>query len=161
MIDNSILQQQARVKTLQLPKHDLITFNGDPLDYWPFMRSFENTVDAKTSDDSVELSSLMQYSGGKVNKILQCCLVMEPKDGYKRALELLKDRFGDDDMIAQAWVNKIVKLPDVKGVENLRDYADVVSCCYETLQSMKFISELENRRSMKMIIEKLPVYLQR
>ena len=160
MINNSILQQQALVKTLQLPKHDLITFNGDPLDYWPFMRSFENTVDAKTSDDSVKLSSLIQYSGGKVKKLLQCCLVMEPKDGYKRALELLKDRFGDDNMIAQAWVNKIVRHPDVKGVENIRDYADVVSCCYETLQSMKFISELENRRSMKMIIEKLPVYLQ-
>ena len=82
---------------------------------------------------------------------------MEPKDGYKRALKLLKDRLGDNDMIAQAWINKIVKHPDVKGVESLRDYADVVFCCYETLRTMKFIiSELENRRSMKMIIEKPP-----
>ena len=45
MLSTTQLQQQSLVNTLQLPKTELMTFSGDPIEYWPFIRAFENTVD--------------------------------------------------------------------------------------------------------------------
>jgi hypothetical protein len=35
----------ALVEAPQIPKTELMTFDGDPLKYWMFVRSFENNVE--------------------------------------------------------------------------------------------------------------------
>ncbi|XP_033111196.1 uncharacterized protein LOC117112236 [Anneissia japonica] len=159
MLKDSKLHQLSLVEALQLPKNELPVFDGDPLKYWSFIRAFDNTVDKKTTDDGAKLMSRIQFCTGKAKKLLQCCLIKEPSDGYLLAKKLLKERFGNNDTIAQAWIDKIVKQPDVKSSLDLQDFADELRGCQETLESMGFLSEMENRRSLCQIAEKLPNYL--
>ena len=95
MVDDTRLHQQSLVEALQLPKAELMLFDGDPLKYWPFIRAFENTVGQETIGDGAKLTRLLQYCSGKAKILLQCCTVKEPSEGYALALRLLKERYGD------------------------------------------------------------------
>lgn len=93
---DSQLQQKLLVDAIQLPKTEMMSFNGDSLKYWTFIRAFEHAVDNKSVDSSAKLLRLMQYCTEKARSVIKCCSVMEPSVGYVRAKTLLKERFGND-----------------------------------------------------------------
>ena len=49
------------INIMQLPKAEHMTFSGDPLDFWMFMRSFDNSIGSAALDDSARLNRLFQY----------------------------------------------------------------------------------------------------
>ena len=159
MMNDTRLHQQSLVDSLHRPKIELMTFDGDPLKYWPFVRTFANAVDSKSDDDGSKLNSLMQYCTGKARSLLECCLVKEPTEGYELAWKLLKERFGNNDVISQAWIAKILDRPKIKDTQGLQTFADELRTCRETLLTMGYLNELETRRSLCQIVEKLPAYL--
>ena len=159
MLNVSKVQQQSLVEAMQMPRCEIMRFDGDPLKYWPFIRSFKTTVDKKTADPGQKLACLMQYCTGAVSRLLQCCLVSEPQRGYQLALKLLEERFGNNFVIANEWVKKITKGPQVKGRTELRLYADDLRCAQETLVAMGQEEELNNSHQLLAIIEKLPQHL--
>ena len=73
------------INIMQLPKTELMTFSGDPLDFWTFLRSFDNSIDSAILDDSAKLNRLFQYCKGEALKVNKCCAVMNPSEGYARA----------------------------------------------------------------------------
>ena len=69
---------------------------------------------------------------------------------------MLKDRFGNEHDISEAWINKIVTRSDIRDNKALRDYADDLRNCRETLNTMGKLSEINTGRSLTQIVEKLP-----
>ena len=65
-------------------------------------------------------------------RVVECCLLMDPKVSYIRARQLLKQRFGDNFRVSNAWVSKVTGGPPVKGSNALQELADELSCCKET-----------------------------
>ncbi|XP_038058753.1 uncharacterized protein LOC119730035 [Patiria miniata] len=161
MLNNSHLQQQSLVETLQLPKTELMSLDGEPVKYWMFIRSFENIVDKETIGDGAKLARLMQYCTGPARKLMQCCAVKEPSEGYRLARKLLQSRFGNAYDISDAWINKIVGRPAVSDNKGLLEFSDELRNCRETLQTMGKLGELNNRQSLAKIIEKLPFDLRK
>ena len=47
-----------------LPKKELPVFDGDPLDYWNFIKSFENSIVNNAASESEKLMYLLQYTSG-------------------------------------------------------------------------------------------------
>ena len=94
LCDESHLLQMINI--MQLPKTELMTFNGDTLEFWMFMRSFDSSIGNASIDDSAKLNRLFQYCKGGVLKVTKCCAVMQPSEGYAKARALLKERFGND-----------------------------------------------------------------
>ena len=45
-----------------LPKKELTIFDGDPLEYWNFIKSFENSITANATSESEKLVYLLQYT---------------------------------------------------------------------------------------------------
>ena len=160
LVEQNQLQQQRLLEVIQMPRAELLTFDGDPLQYWTFMRSFENSVDSTNREDSAKLVRLIQYCAGKAKKVIQCS-VMQPNEGYKRAKELLKERFGNDYTISETWVNKVTEGSSIGPHDKraLRDFADDLKTCKETLMAMGYIHEVNTQRVLVKIVEKLPVYL--
>ncbi|XP_022102055.1 uncharacterized protein LOC110985381 [Acanthaster planci] len=154
-------QQRCMLATMQLPRAELPTFDGNPLQYWTFLRAFENSVDIADIDDSAKLVRLLKYCTGKARKIIECCAIMAPSVGYKRAKALLQERFGSDYVIAEAWVNKVTKGVPLASHDKvgLREYADDLKVCKETLDTMGYIQEIGTQGVMVKLVEKLPGYL--
>ncbi len=71
-----------------------------------------------------KLNCLMQHCTGKAANVIQSCALMDPSQGYSKARSLLQKRFGDDYVIAKAWINKITCGPPSqakqwRGIERL------------------------------------------
>ena len=47
-----IQRQQESTLALTLPQPEVPTFSGNPLEYWTFIRAFENLIESKTSSQS-------------------------------------------------------------------------------------------------------------
>ncbi|XP_046341271.2 uncharacterized protein LOC124122193 [Haliotis rufescens] len=159
---NVWLMQQKILEVVQLPKSELIKFDGDPLRYWMFIRSFETNVAQTSVSSGAKLNRLLNYCTGKALSVIECCSVMDPDEGYMEALSLLKTRFGREHVIANAWVKKISEGPWLRptDVEGLRNYADDLRSGMLTLKAMGKVNEVDNQIRMVKIVSRLPTYLQ-
>ncbi len=107
-------QQHELIETLRLPTSQLMSFSGDPLQYWMFMQSFDHMVGNTSVSHAAKLNRLLQCCTGKAFKVIECCAMMDPVTGYAKARSLLKQRFGNDFRISESWIQKIVDGPAIK-----------------------------------------------
>ena len=75
---------------------------------------------------------------------------------------LLKERFGNDYKISEMWVRKVTEGPVIRYGEGrrLQDMPDDLRSCKETLRAVNKLEEIDTRRSMVKIVERLPQPLQ-
>lgn len=152
----------ALIGALTAPKVDLMTFDGNPINYWTFTRAFEVCVDNVMTDPGAKLARLLHYCVGNAKDVIRFCSVMEPQEGYTEALRTLKERFGNDYLIAETWINKLTDGPQLKPTDNigLRRLADEVLNCERTLHAMNRTNEIDTNRSLMKIVSRLPYHLQ-
>ena len=162
LIHGSQKQQQKLVDAIQMPRTKLQTFDGDPMHYWMFIRNFENNCERESADNTAKLTRLVEYCTGKARKVIEHCVGLDPAVGYVRARKLLRERFGNDFIIAEACIQKITAGGTLKASdrEGLMDLSDELVSCVEMMRSMNKLSELNNQRSLVMIVQRLPPYLQ-
>ena len=86
-----LLQQQKQLMDLlAAPKLEIPMFDGSPMQYFPFVKAFEDNVERVVPDSSARLTRLLQYTTGPAKHLIQCCTMMSSSEGYKRARELLE-----------------------------------------------------------------------
>ena len=121
-----------------LPKKELSVSDGDPLDYWNFITSFENSIINNAASESENLMYLLQYTSGVAKDTIKCFLVMDSSLGYRKARELLEERFGHPFAIASEYVTKSTKGPPLKPSDcaGLLAFADRLKDCEHTLESI-------------------------
>ncbi|XP_038046026.1 uncharacterized protein LOC119720434 [Patiria miniata] len=145
-----------------LPKCELVKFNGDPLDYWVFIQSFDGAVGNTSVGANAKLNRLFQYCEGEALEVIRCCAMMQPDEGYAKARELLRERFGNDYRISETWVRRLTEgqqiMPgDCRAVQKM---ADELRSCTLALKAMDKLDEIDTKRSLALIMKKLPQYLQ-
>ena len=91
-----------------LPKPDISKFDGNPLNYWNFVCSFENSIARNALDDSKRLSYLLQFCMGTAKDAISSCSALDPAVGYQTARALLEERFGHPYKIATAHLNRVI-----------------------------------------------------
>lgn len=65
-----LLAQQNKLSlSLTLPSSEVQVFDGDPANYYNFVRPFTNLIEAKTTDSKMRLHYLVQYTCGDVSPI--------------------------------------------------------------------------------------------
>lgn len=61
-----------------LPKPELNKFDGNLLEFWNFMRSFNNNIEKNASDEGEKLTFLLQYCIGAAKVAIKSCVTMDP-----------------------------------------------------------------------------------
>ena len=148
------------MEVMSLPKTELSTFNGDPTEYWHFMTSFEEAVDSKSISDTAKLNQLLHLCKGDAHEAIKCCAVGSRPDRYQHAKKILKDRFGDEHLIACKWLSTLTDGPALKRGDGrgLQKMADNMNSCSVTLEAMGKLSEMDNKACMRALVERLPPY---
>ena len=149
-------QQAQLIGALQAPKVAIPPFNGDPLMYAQFIRAYEDNVEKVVHDNAARLARLVQLCSGEAARVVNCCLLMPADQGYPRARQLLKQRFGDDYTIVNLWVSRLTE----GRMNGLREYADDLRSCLETLTAMDAAQEMDTMGNLAKVVGKLPNYLQ-
>lgn len=154
--------QRQMLDVIGLPKTSLVTFDGNPLEYWSFINAFDCCVGRTRVDDGAKLNRLLEYCKGKAAKVLRPCCLMKPEEGYIKARQLLKERFGNEYKIAESWVKKITEGAPIKpnSSDDLQDLADDVRGCIEALRAMNKIEDIDSRGGMLKVLSRIPLYLQ-
>lgn len=154
--------QRQLLDVISLPKTSLMTFDGNPLDYWVFMNAFDSSVGQSSVSDGVKLNRLLEYCTGKAAQVVKPCIMMNASKGYLHARKLLKERFGNNYMISEAWIKKITEGTSIRpnNAQAIRDLADDVTACMEALRAMDMLAEIDSRCRMVKIVSRLPFYLQ-
>src|SRR5208282_4430202 len=144
LISDGQKQQRELIDAVCLPAAQLIPYDGDPLKYWTFTRSFDNSVANCSVDDGVKLTRLIHFCVGKARKVIECCSIMEPVSGYNRARQILSERYGDKFVIAESWIRKITDNRVIKPAERdlMLEFSEDLNCCYETLSAMGYEAEI-------------------
>ena len=144
-----------------LPKKELTTFDGDPLEYWNFIKSFENSIVNNAASESEKLMYLLQYTSGVAKDTIKCCLVMDSSLGYQRARTLLEERFGHPFTIASKYVTKLTEGPPLKPSDRagLLAFADQLKDCEHTLESIGYLDEINSADNLRRIVQRLPFHL--
>ena len=140
-----------------LPKPDIGKFDGNPLDYWNFVRSFDNSIAKNASDDGERLSYLLQYCTRGARDTIKSCLALNSAVGYRTARTLLEERFGHPYKIAAAHLNRITRGAPLKPDDQRRllTFADQLN----VLESIAYMDEINSADNLRNVIERLPFHL--
>ena len=163
------MSQQANVteylvknhKAALLPDLTISTFQGDPLEYNTFIRSIEHGIESRTDDNRDRLQFLLQYTSGPPHELVKSCIHMEPSAGYDRAKKMLKEFFGDDYKIAEAYINQALDWQTIKPEDGnaLQSFALFLTGCSNTMADISYMEDLDNTANIKALANKLPYRL--
>ena len=135
-----------------LPKKELAIFDGDPLEYWNFIKLFKTSiVSINAASESEKLMYLLQYTSGVAKDTIKCCLYKDPSLGYQAARKLLEERFGHPFRIASQYVTKLTEGPPLKPSDRtgLLAFADQLKDCENTLESFSYLDEINSADNLK------------
>ena len=134
-----------------LPKKELAIFDGDPLEYWNFIKSFETSIVSNAASESEKLMYLLQYTSGVAKDTIKCCLYKDPSLGYQAARKLLEERFGHPFRIASQYVTKLTEGPPLKPSDRtgLLAFADQLKDCENALESFSYQDEINSADNLK------------
>ena len=71
-----------------LPKAEILTFDGNPLEYWKFIHNFEVNIVGQTNDPRKRLTYLIQHCTGEAREVIENCCILDSQVGYKKARDI-------------------------------------------------------------------------
>ena len=72
---------EEMIHILHMPKAEMMTFDGDPIKYWTFIKAFDNNIGKYNVDEHAKLARLLQYCKGRAYKVIDSCAAIET-NGY-------------------------------------------------------------------------------
>ncbi|XP_064639797.1 uncharacterized protein LOC135495263 [Lineus longissimus] len=113
-------------KTVNLPKLQLITFEGDILRWQSFINSFEAAIDKNSA-----LENIQKFQCLRAQLKGEAALVIEglplTSDNYTNAMEILKERYGQQHKLRNAYMKALWSLPSpTETISSLQTFHDNV-----------------------------------
>ena len=147
----------------EMPKRELLTFDGNPLNYQLFINNFEVNIAKRVPDAETRLAYLIQLCAGKAREAIKnCATISGPEQGYRKAQEILFHRFGQKHIIAHAHITKIVEGLQIKNTDatGLSDLSVKMQNCALTLVQMGYEADVNSSDNLVKVVKCLPVHLQ-
>ena len=150
--------QRTKRKQVRLPKLELPTFHGDPVNWPPFWDAFDAAVN-KDEDltDGQKFQYLRYYLSGEAKAALSGLLITDAN--YKEAVDLLHERFGDEQAIISTHMNALCKLEAVescKDVVKLRRLHDETEAAVRSLKGLNIKPEMYGVFLTPLLMNKIP-----
>ena len=100
------------------------------------MKTIENSVEKFTEDGDIRLQLLIQHCTGKAREAIKSCGMLNGMQGYEKAKELLRQRFGEKHIVSKAWIDKLFNGPPIRlnDSQALNDLADYLESCKITIK---------------------------
>ena len=113
-------------------------------------------------EDDEKLSYLIQYCKGAAKDATENCLMLPPEKGYREAKEILCKNFGQKHTIVRAFIDKVVKGPQIRvwESEKLSQLARDMKTCSLNSEHMHYKADINSMDTLKMIVMMLPTHLQ-
>ena len=120
------------------PRPVIPNFDGDPLTYWPFIRSFEAHIATKMSSNSVKLVYLLQHCSTRIRQNLEH-LARDVESGYGLAMDSLYNDYGQPHIVVHHCEQKLLAAPRLKTKDpkGLKTLSVLMDKCVAMLRDVK------------------------
>jgi len=155
--------REVLYQSFTLPKRTLRTFDGNPLDFYGFIKSFNATIREQVTEPASQLEYLIDLCTGKAREAIKhLSIVTPPSLGMNQAMETLHNRFGQKHIVVKAHLDSITDGPSVKLNKNSLDkFVTDLTNCQIVMEAWNFASELNSSQTLKNVFKRLPIPLQR
>ena len=156
----SLLSHNPEIK-VKLPKLQISKFDGDIINFRGFWDQFNSAIH---SNDSINDIDKFCYSKFFLCDSAESCIsgLSLSSANYFEAIELLKQRYGNPQMLINAYMKRFVELPVIKnknGVFGLRKLYDQVESSIRNLKSLQMDNSGYGTLLVPLLTEKLPFNL--
>ena len=125
---DSSTQNIRAVHNVKLPKLSIGKFYGDSSLWLEFWGQFSNAVDQNPNLTPIDkFSYLKSLLGGNASSVVAGFSLSE--ETYKEAVDLLKSRFGRNDIVINAHMTKLLNLKPVKSSANINELRSLYDNC--------------------------------
>lgn len=145
-------------KLLKKPQFEVTKFSGDPTKYSRFIRQFKFHI-AKLCDEPEELMNYLEcYTEGEAHRIVIGFSHLPAEAGFEAAIEELQKRYGNCQVIANSYIEKIMRWPNIaySDSKGLDDFSILLTECLHAIGEVKGLGVLEYSANMREIVRKLP-----
>ncbi|CAB4033226.1 Transposable element Tcb2, partial [Paramuricea clavata] len=123
----------------KLPKLALPEFTGEPLDWQGFWDQYQVSIHSNINISDIDKFNYLKgcVKGEALAAISGLTLT---SDNYQEAVQVLKDRFGNEQVLISAHMESLLKINKIKSVDNikgLRMLYSHVENCMRNLKSLK------------------------
>jgi hypothetical protein len=144
-----------------LPKVELPTFSGAPLDWVNFIVKFRDIVHLQQYLSNSQKSHLLfQHLKGDAERSVKS-FVNDPR-GYVWSLKKLKYLFGQRTDVAKATLERVTKGKAVQhdDLKGLMELFYSITDCLTTLRQLNYESDLQSSDTLRQVLQRLPRSLQ-
>ena len=138
----------------KLPKLVITKFSGSYADWPRFWGEYAETIDKSSVPPVTKFSYLRELLDHRVRKTIEG--LPHTAEGYNRAVSILKDRYGNENEIVNAYVKELLDLPytPTANARKIHEFHERLSYCVQSLISLKQLHTVDGMASMT--LEKLP-----
>ena len=152
------ISREELMLLLNMPKLELDTFSGDPLEYYQFIQAFEQNV--VTKDPDMKLSRLVQYTRNEPHRIATESQIIGGQAGLDEALNKIECRFGNKQLVTERFVQLLRQTKSCYKPNDIQKLADDASRAYKVLKKLGTSAELESQQMIRHVAKRLPSDLQ-
>ena len=101
---------------------------------------------------------MQEYTSGEANTLVKSCLQRDLKQAYINAKKVLDEKYGNEYIIAQQYLQKLADWPQIKAEDRtaMHQFSLFLTSIENLMCKMTTLNQLNSRRDMKEILMKLP-----
>ncbi|XP_078492061.1 uncharacterized protein LOC144747719 [Ciona intestinalis] len=151
-------QPSLNLGNYQLPMIKINIFAGNVLEFPAWETAFEALVERKSTFVAQKLNLLSQYLIGEPRELVQGYLLLQTEEAYYEAKARLKARYGNDSIIAKAFIYKLNNWPriHVEDSNSLQKYADFINQVAAAKRKVHNLRILDFPQETTKILSRLP-----
>lgn len=157
-IVSSGITREELYALMSLPKSEILTFDGNPLDFHSFMLTFEEQVSSLNVPDRLKLSRLLQHTTGAARNAIKSCTLMS-RGGFREAMKILKNRFGNPFIISDTVIRGLKEGGPIRTADEMLQLADSLNNARMILKLIKMFGEVNTQETIVKICDRIPSFL--
>ena len=129
--------------TAKMPKLVITKFAGTPQDWVRFWGQFDSQINKSAVDEVTKFSYLKELVEIKVRELIDG--LPFTSEGYLKAIDILKKRYGQPSEVVYAYVRAILELPTIKerDVAKIHQFYETLLFNVESLQTLESLDKLD------------------
>ncbi|UYV72361.1 hypothetical protein LAZ67_9002779, partial [Cordylochernes scorpioides] len=159
--ENEMRHYVPSCTTVKLPKLMISKFYGNFSEWLTFWNSFDAAIHQNNSLNPIDkFNYLKSHLGGTVLNTVEGFALSA--DNYEKAIKLLKDRFGREDILISRHMNNLLSMRPLKtssDVRTFRELFDNLSVQIRSLESLNLSIDVYGQLLCPIIIKLLPADL--
>ena len=143
---------------IKIPELKISKFDGDVINWQTFWQQFESAIHLNETLDNInKFNYLLQYLCEEARSSISGLSITS--ETYLEAIDLLKQRYGNTQILISAYTKKLVLLPMIRGdndIQGLRLLHDQIECSMRNLRSLDVDISTYGVLLVPLVTEKLP-----